>query len=269
MLVILSLAPIVQAASIYRADAIDRVISEDQPLPADYEPADLVRAADFGIVTKKSAELDEMKIRLVQDAGSRDPRANMPSRLRDLMYLCEQETGELSQLGSGYRSYEKQQIVYWNHRHDGQAALPGTSEHQAGLAVDISVGGKFLTSRSKTFACFSEHAWKYGFILSYPEGNTYLQGRSISEPWHWRYVGLEAARLAHSFGKKDYPAEFLAKLHYFRWLDGEGLQETIPSLRVALAELDELRDNDDPQAWLFERRVGFMSERVMSQLAVR
>jgi len=269
LLAIVLFMPIAQAASLYQSAAVHRVISEDQPLPADYIPADLVRAADYGIVTKKSADIDEMKIRLAQDVGSRDPRANMPSRLRDLMYLCEQQTGELSQLGSGYRSYDKQRIVYWNHRFDGQAALPGTSEHQAGLAADISIGGAFLTKHSATFTCFSEHAWKYGFMLSYPEGNSYLQGKSITEPWHWRYVGLEAARLAHDFGKKDYPAEFLAKLHYFRWLDNEALSETIPSLRLALAKLHDLKKADSNQAWFFGRQVSFMSTRVMAQVAVR
>ena len=64
-------------------------------------------------------------------------------------------------------------------------AIPGTSEHQLGLAVD-------LKNTFSTYAWLAENSWKYGFILSYPDGTTALTG-IYYEPWHFRYVGKELA----------------------------------------------------------------------------
>lgn len=250
------------AAKQFGDDSLERVVSVEYPLPADYIPADLVRAKDFGIVTSKDPGIEEMQIRLAQDAGSTDKAANFPSRLRALMVVCEQEAGEVSRLGSGYRSFATQKIVYNNHRTDGQAAVPGTSEHQAGLAVDISVGGDWMDENSSTYQCFTDEAWKYGLILSYPKGNRYLAGRDIFEPWHWRYVGLESARLLHKYSKKDWPAEFLAKLHYFRWLDSHGMDENWDALRRAVENLIKLENVGDAGTRAYSARVSYLAERV-------
>ncbi len=59
-------------------------------------------------------------------------------------------------------------------------ALPGTSEHQLGLAVDL-LGDEAI-------AWFQEHCWDYGFILRYTEEKESITG-IINEPWHFRYVG--------------------------------------------------------------------------------
>lgn len=254
------LAP--QALATFPTDQIDRIVSSEHALPADYVPADLVRAVDYGVTVMKPADLEEMQLRLAQDVGSTDPSANLPSRLAALFTVCLAETGEQPRLGSGYRSFEKQRIVFWNHRHDGQAAEPGTSEHQAGLAADIAVGDTFLTVRSKTYACFQRHAWEYGFVLTYPEGNDYLPGRSIFEPWHWRYVGLEAARLMHDFGKQDYPAEFLARLPYFRWLAWNGLTEDWAGLTRAVERLAVVERKDARAGLIFAGRVEKLATRV-------
>ena len=63
-------------------------------------------------------------------------------------------------------------------------AVPGTSEHQMGLAVDLL--GEEAT------AWFQEHCWDYGFILRYPEDKKNITG-IINEPWHFRYVGTEVS----------------------------------------------------------------------------
>lgn len=63
-------------------------------------------------------------------------------------------------------------------------AVPGTSEHQLGLAVDISG-----VSAQQWLA---EHCWEYGFILRYPDNTTHITG-IIYEPWHYRYVGTEVS----------------------------------------------------------------------------
>lgn len=71
-------------------------------------------------------------------------------------------------------------------------ALPGTSEHHLGLAVDISAGTAVHT-------WLAENSWKYGFILRYPEGKTDITG-IIHEPWHYRYVGEELAKELFDLG---------------------------------------------------------------------
>ena len=63
-------------------------------------------------------------------------------------------------------------------------ALPGTSEHQLGLAVDL-LGDEAI-------AWFHEHCWDYGFIVRYTEEKENWTG-IIDEPWHFRYVGREVA----------------------------------------------------------------------------
>ena len=61
---------------------------------------------------------------------------------------------------------------------------PGTSEHQLGLAIDVQGTAAQEWMR--------ENAWRYGFILRYPEGSESVTGRSADSS-HYRYVGLTAA----------------------------------------------------------------------------
>ncbi len=93
-------------------------------------------------------------------------------------------------LGMGYdeeTAYERaSQIV----------AVPGTSEHQLGLALDIVDSGHTDLNYTQAFTgtqkWLMEHCWEYGFILRYPDGTTEWTG-IIYEPWHYRYVGTELA----------------------------------------------------------------------------
>lgn len=71
-------------------------------------------------------------------------------------------------------------------------ALPGTSEHQLGIAVDINAD-KSKCSNDEVYAWLAENAYKYGFILRYPLGKQEITGTSY-EPWHYRYVGEDIAR---------------------------------------------------------------------------
>ena len=71
-------------------------------------------------------------------------------------------------------------------------ALPGTSEHQLGIAVDINAD-KSKNTNDEVYAWLAENAYKYGFILRYPLGKQEITGTSY-EPWHYRYVGVEVAQ---------------------------------------------------------------------------
>ena len=106
-------------------------------------------------------------------------------------------------INSGYRSYSSQTLI-----HDAKVALlgktageklaarPGYSEHQTGLAMDISTTqlgcriGAFGASRASVW--IAANAWQYGFVVRYPNGKTPITGY-VWEPWHLRFVGLELA----------------------------------------------------------------------------
>lgn len=78
-------------------------------------------------------------------------------------------------------------------------AIPGYSEHQLGLAVDINSEDEALCSSWDVYAWLAEHCAEYGFILRYPEDKTAITGIDY-EPWHFRYVGQEAAQEIMSRG---------------------------------------------------------------------
>ena len=72
-----------------------------------------------------------------------------------------------------------------------RVARPGTSEHELGLAVDIN-GDKNNSTNEDVYQWLQSNSYKYGFILRYPAGKTAITGVGY-EPWHFRYVGVQAA----------------------------------------------------------------------------
>ncbi len=186
---------------------INRPVSSDFPLNPDYRPDDLVKASLFSIPLSKDENLEEMMIRAAQI----DSETTMPKMLADLIGACRTEEEALT-MRSGYRSYQTQKYLYEETDHNGKVAPPGTSEHQTGLTIDIDVNGRLMRSTDRAYQCFEEQAWKYGFILSYPRGNTYLDSPDPYEPWHWRFVGPRTALLYRETGPMGFPQEFLAAL---------------------------------------------------------
>ena len=77
-------------------------------------------------------------------------------------------------------------------------AVPGTSEHQLGISVDINADVSKSTSED-VYKWLAENAYQYGFILRYPQGKEDITGTAY-EPWHYRYVGLEAAKEIYEHG---------------------------------------------------------------------
>ena len=81
-----------------------------------------------------------------------------------------------------------------------EVAVPGTSEHQLGLALDIIDESNYALDQTqentKTQKWLMAHSWEYGWILRYPNGKTEFTG-IIYEPWHYRYVGKELAAELH------------------------------------------------------------------------
>lgn len=115
-------------------------------------------------------------------------------------------------IGSGYRSYWDQKIIYNNYvSWDGQAnadtysARPGHSEHQSGLAIDVcdsNVGACISSGFDSTEQAkwINDNCYKYGLIIRYPKGKDNITGY-MYESWHLRYVGVELATKLYQDGE--------------------------------------------------------------------
>lgn len=123
------------------------------------------------------------------------------------------------QVNSGYRTYSYQSMLFETYttnemakdsslsRAEAEAIVltystrPGTSEHQTGLAVDMAIDDSFSTDFQYTdqYKWLTENAWKFGFILRFPEDKTDITSIQF-EPWHWRYVGRYHAKKIHDSG---------------------------------------------------------------------
>jgi D-alanyl-D-alanine carboxypeptidase len=120
---------------------------------------------------------------------------------------------------SGYRSYSKQNVLYERKvkslGEDGNTlvALPGSSEHQLGLAMDVAKAGN--SSLNAKFAETPEGMWvaqnahRFGFIVRYQKGMEEITGYSY-EPWHLRYVGCAYALAIYESGL---PMELFVSQH--------------------------------------------------------
>lgn len=121
------------------------------------------------------------------------------------------EAGLRFSVQSAYRSFQSQTRVYAedvaSHGRayaDTDTARPGSSEHQTGLAVDISA----VPATCSLDACFADtpqgkwlaaNAWRFGFLLRYPADKVPVTGYTF-EPWHFRYIGVPLAARLHTAG---------------------------------------------------------------------
>jgi LAS superfamily LD-carboxypeptidase LdcB len=121
------------------------------------------------------------------------------------MLAAATSSGVALYIKSAYRSFAEQQalkssytVTYGAGSANSFSADQGYSEHQLGTTVDfITTGtGGQLTGFEKTpaYQWLLNNAYQFGFILSYPKGNSYY----IYEPWHWRYVGVALATYLHN-----------------------------------------------------------------------
>jgi len=160
-------------------------------LKASYAPPDLVSTLQAGF-----ADDEPVRLELIGDL----------SELR----LAAQGAGNPVGIVAGYRSYEQQAILFDQRvgelgleEAQTRVARPGHSEHQLGTAVDFKIAGhKDVTIRfgnTRHGRWLFDHAWEYGFVLSYPFGAT-ITTCYASEPWHYRYFGKEMAAKMHASG---------------------------------------------------------------------
>lgn len=110
---------------------------------------------------------------------------------------------------SGYRSFEYQKVVFDKSVAEKgidetlrSVALPGSSEHQTGLAIDIAYmdNGVYIENTSDSdpeIKWLKENAYKFGFILRYPEEKEDVTGFKY-EWWHYRFIGVEMATILYA-----------------------------------------------------------------------
>ena len=150
------------------------------------------------------------------------------SALKQMLDDCQAKSGGIPIVCSSYRPHDKQVRLFKEQvaknmkegmtREEAEkeagtvVAVPGTSEHELGLAVDICDSENQLLDESQantdTQKWLMENCWDYGFILRYPVSKSEITG-IIYEPWHYRYVGVEAAKEIQARGVclEEYLAE--------------------------------------------------------------
>lgn len=150
------------------------LINSKNPLPADFIPKHLI---DTGLPF--DAIPGDPKRLLEEKTAHAALELTARSRMEGLSLYCI----------SGYRSYIRQKELYTGNNY---VAAPGTSEHQSGLALDLSCPAVHM-ELTEAFAETQEGLWLkkhaplYGFIIRYPENKTHITGFPW-EPWHIRYV---------------------------------------------------------------------------------
>ncbi len=189
---------------------------EEKPLTA----ADLVGETYFTVVANVAYPLPEGFVPpdLIDIGNGKSLNATAYSHLKD-MFADMKKAGLKVTVASGYRSYTKQKSLFDRKIKAIQAqypkytkqqvydkaativAIPGTSEHQTGLSVDVTKDGTLEQSFGKTKEgiWIAENCHKYGFIIRYPKNKESVT-KIIYEPWHLRYVGIENAKKIHASG---------------------------------------------------------------------
>lgn len=172
-------------------NAYDVVVNKNRNLPSDYIPEDLVSLDDVP-KSLQNPEINQLR-KVAYEA------------LKELFLKAKEEKSFELYARSGYRSYNTQRDLYnaYSANHGQQAAdkfsaKPGQSEHQTGLAIDITCASMNFQLDDTFFdkeegKWVAENAHRFGFIIRYPKGKESITGYQY-EPWHLRYVGKALAK---------------------------------------------------------------------------
>lgn len=168
-------------------------------VPADYEPELVSVGSAHGV---QGSQVDRScyddLVAMIEDCNKVCPQAYVVSSYRTHQMQTDNFNRKVQYyMNQGYdrATAEKEAATI--------IAVPGTSEHQLGLAVDI-IDTRLWALEWKQAELpaqkwLMENCWKYGFILRYPKDKLDVTG-IIYEPWHYRYVGHELAQELHQLG---------------------------------------------------------------------
>lgn len=166
------------------------VVNKESALPDDYIPHHLVTP--------------DIPFPFTKDLPKKQLRQVAAIAIEEMFSAAEEDGIELYGQ-SGYRSYDRQDVIYASNveahgekEANNFSAKPGESEHQSGLTMDVtSAAMKFdLTTdfaKTEEGKWIEKHSSEYGFIIRYLKGKEEITGYQF-EPWHLRYVGKEAAQ---------------------------------------------------------------------------
>lgn len=170
------------------------LVNKQYSLPDGYAPEDLTKPN----ILFSFGEQDIEKAYLRKEAGAALEAMFSEAQKYDIHLFAV----------SGYRSFDRQKAVfdaevskYGQEKAVQAVAIPGSSEHQTGLAMDISSQSNNF-ELSEAFGVTKEGKWaaenahRFGFILRYPQGKEEITGYKY-EPWHFRYVGKDAAKIIY------------------------------------------------------------------------
>lgn len=166
--------------------------------PWNYVPSDYsVKLSKYGDYKMASTCLEPLK-EMLSDCKSAGNKAVVVSAYRSHSYqagLFERRIQRFIDQG-----YSREEATIEAAK---RVAVPGTSEHELGLALDIvDVNYQNLDKKQEDTAAqkwLMANSWKYGFILRYPNEKSDVTG-IIYEPWHYRYVGKELAKEIYESG---------------------------------------------------------------------
>ena len=161
------------------------LVNESHRLSEDYVPEGLVNLYE----QRHSFRLASTEIYLTRETYEAAER---------MFHAAEEANVNGFIITSGYRSYARQGEVYADSE-PGKAQQPGASEHQTGLAFDVTAETNSGFESTPQYAWLMQNAHLYGFIQRYPANKADITGISY-EPWHYRYVGVEAATRIHEQG---------------------------------------------------------------------
>lgn len=154
-------------------------------------------------------------------------REDAAGALEEMFAAAKEEDNISLSSVSGYRSYSKQSTIYARKKQttgstakaDRLVALPGTSEHQLALAMDIAQKGSSQLNagfgKTEGGKWVSQNAHRFGFIVRYMEEWEDITGYAY-EPWHVRYVGKEHAQALY---EQNIPMEIYASAHRLQVYD--------------------------------------------------
>ena len=192
-------------------DAYLTLVNATHPLASDFIPADLT---DLVNTRGDGRAMQKMSLYAAKALEALFIEAKAENQL-----TVNQKSGYPLSVMSAYRSYAYQSSLF-SHYTDNEMARnpaltreqaeaitvtysnrPGTSEHQLGLCVDMHdlSGADVSFKNSASYPWLRENAWKFGFILRYPEDKVSETAVSF-EPWHYRYVGRYHAKKIHDAG---------------------------------------------------------------------
>ncbi|MBQ2991629.1 MAG: M15 family metallopeptidase [Clostridia bacterium] len=154
------------------------------------------------------------------------------ARALEELFAGAEEDGIILYATSGFRSYSTQKAIFDRKKQErgerkanASVAKPGYSEHQTGLAMDVeghsSLGIGLVDDFGETpeGKWLAQHCHEYGFIIRYPKGKTDITGY-IYEPWHIRYVGMEAAAEIAALDVTFEEYIVMKRGDRIRWLEG-------------------------------------------------